>query len=179
MMFVLFQTWSCACWTTIQKAVSHHSTPCSTISSRRRQMKEPTPVHLHPPRLPWTTLIQPPLLALFLALVCSHNLLHTLHTHSDQVFLFSSNTVFQLIKMINPLKISYPKFFLMIHLPHWCARKLNESGFYSVTGAMKSVPPDHRAAFFQAVRLLNLWKIEKFIFVIYYPSVYIVFVFCV
>lgn len=71
-MFFLFQTWSCACWTMIRKAVSHHSTPCSTISSRKRPMKEPTPVHLHPPPLLWTTPIQPPLLALSLALVGLH-----------------------------------------------------------------------------------------------------------
>ena len=68
-MFVFFQTWSCVCWTMTLKAASRHSTHCSTISLRRRQMKEPTLVHLHPPLLPWTTPIQPPLLALFLALV--------------------------------------------------------------------------------------------------------------
>lgn len=74
-LFVLLQTWSCACWTMTLKVESHHSMPCSTISSRKLQMKEPTPVHLHPPLLPWTTHIQPPQLALFLALVkYSHSL---------------------------------------------------------------------------------------------------------
>lgn len=89
------------------KAVSRHSTPCSTISSKRRQMKEPTPVHLHPPLLPWTTHIQPPLLALFLALVKIHTacFTHSTDTHT-QCITSLSNTVLQL-RMACPGFLNY------------------------------------------------------------------------
>lgn len=89
--FVLFQIWSCACWITIQKAVSHHSTHCSTTSSRRQQMKEPTPVHRHPRPPPWTTLIQPPLRALFPALVRARDLLVAISSCSTLHLLFFSD----------------------------------------------------------------------------------------